>query len=146
MREFAPRRPKGATVLAIVIGWLGVAGILNAFIWPAVLKLGPAQAKNLFPAEYGSPVFSLLALAYGASGLAAARAVWQLSASASRLYLLWCGCVLLTMMFLISIEYPRSPTQLPTGVKVMLIALTATILGASWLFVRWLVSRWSRVR
>lgn len=97
------RRPVGATTFAIVLGWLGVAGILNALIWPLALsselmKSAPPELAARFPPALGSWWLSLFALAYGVSALLAARDLWRLSPAAVVSYRAWAATVLLLMV------------------------------------------------
>ena len=82
MKAQIRNRPTGATVLAIVLGWLGVGGLLNAVGWPLLrssplLKSAPPAFVAKFPPLLGSFGLSLFALAYGVSALVAARGVWH---------------------------------------------------------------------
>ena len=72
MKARVRSRPMGATVLAIVLGWLGVGGLLNAIGWPLLrnsqlFKSAPRDFVENFPPVLGSLELSLFALAYGVS-------------------------------------------------------------------------------
>jgi hypothetical protein len=137
--ETGKRRPVGATMLAIVLGWLGVAGILNAFVWPLarkseLMKVPPPEFIERFPPALGSWWLSLLAFAYGVSALLAARALWRLSPSAVVSYLAWAATVLLVMVAL-SASTPGIPLAAMAGFLVPVLAL----LAGGWLLTRRLV-------
>jgi hypothetical protein len=140
MREdSAKRRPLMATILALLLGWLGVAGVLNASIWPLALnselmKSAPPQFIDRFPPALGSWWMSVLALAYGASALLAARALWRLSPSAVVSYLAWAATVPCVMAAL-SIAMPGIPSAAVVALLVPVLAL----LAAGWLLIRRLV-------
>jgi hypothetical protein len=68
--ERRKRRPVGATILALVLGWLGIAGVLNALVWPVarhsdLMKSAPPEFAEQFPPALGSWWLSLLMFAYG---------------------------------------------------------------------------------
>ena len=132
-------RPIGATVLATVLGWLGVGGLLNAIGWPllrnsALFKSAPRDFVENFPPVLGSLELSLFALAYGVSALVAARAVWRMSASAATLYGVWVAIVLASGLWLMV----RVPGASSSSMPALLLA-GAVMLAAGWLFIRRLV-------
>lgn len=134
-------RPIGATVLAIVLGWLGVGGLLNAVGWPLLrnsplFKSAPRDFVENFPPVLGSLQLSLFALAYGVSALVAARAVWRMSASAATLYGVWVAIVLASgLWFVVRVPGASSSSM------VALLVTAAVILAAGWLFIRRLVQQ-----
>ena len=139
MKTQIRRRPIGATVLAIVLGWLGAGGLLNAVGWPllrksALLKSAPRDFVENFPPVLGSLQLSLFALAYGVSALVAARAVWRMSASAATLYGVWVAIVLASGLWLVV----RVPGASSSSMPALLLA-GAVMLAAGWLFIRRLV-------
>ena len=140
MRErTSKRRPLTATILAFILGWLGVAGILNAFIWPlarnsGLIKSAPPELVAQFPSALGSWWLSLLALVYGALALLAARALWRLSPSAVASYLAWAATVLLVVVAL-SVSMPKISLVAAAAFLTPVLAL----LTAGWLATRRLV-------
>jgi hypothetical protein len=141
MKTQIRRRPIGATVLAIVLGWLGVGGLLNAVGWPllrssALFKSAPRDVVENFPPVLGSLQLSLFALAYGVSALVAARAVWRMSASAANLYGVWVAIVLASGVWLVV----RVPGASSSSMPALLLA-AAVMLAAGWLFIRRLVQQ-----
>jgi hypothetical protein len=140
MKEKA-QRPIGATILAIMLGWLGIAGLLNAIAWPLVLKSdlmqsAPPHFIERFPPALGSLWLSFLALVYGVTALLAARALWRLSPAAIPSYLAWAATVLL-LGLVISAWTPGVPF---TAAAMFLLPVTA-LLAAGWWFIRRLVQR-----
>ena len=140
MREgTGKRRPVGATILAFILGWLGVAGILNALIWPLarnseLMKSAPPEFVAQFPSALGSWWLSLLALVYGALALLAASALWRLSPSAVASYLAWAATVLLVIVAL-SVSMPNISLVAAAAFLIPVLAL----LAAGWLATRRLV-------
>ena len=123
-----------ASVVAVVLGWLGAAGILNALIWPSVV--GRSELSALVPRAYGSAMFVALMLAYGVTGLLAARALWRLSPSAPHFYLAWVVAVLVTGVFFLGVEPSAADTS-----SVVLFAPLLLLLGATGLHIRRVVRR-----
>ena len=140
MKAQIRNRPIGATVLAIVLGWLGVGGLLNAVGWPLLrnsplFKSAPPDFAAKFPPLLGSFGLSLFALAYGVSALVAARGVWRMSASAVTSYGVWAAIVLAFSVWLsVGVGFPASS-------MVPLLVAAAVVLAAGWLVIRRLVRR-----
>jgi hypothetical protein len=135
-QETSKRRPMGATFLAIVLGWLGVAGILNALAWPLVLnselmRAATSQFIARFPPALGSWWLSLLTLAYGVTALWAARAIWRLLPSAVASYSVWVATVLLVMVAL-TVSTPGVSLFAASGFVIVVFAL----LAGGWLLIR----------
>ena len=133
------RRPLGATIPALALGWLGVAGVLNAVVWPLarnsdLMKSAPPEFVERFPPALGSWWLSLLALAYGATALLAARGLWRLSPSAEVSYLAWAATVLLVMVTL-SVSMPSASRVAAVVILVPVLAL----LTGGWLLTRRLI-------
>jgi hypothetical protein len=134
MNENVRRRPVGATILAVVLGWLGVGAILNAIVWPALVR-GKVSSLSV-PEEFGSALFVVITLAYGISALCAARAVWRLAVSAPNWYLAWLVTLVATFIFLSVV----APGGFDAGAAI--VALPVALLAlAVWLYVRRLVTR-----
>jgi hypothetical protein len=139
MKEKTRTRPTGATILAIVLGWLGIAGLLNAIAWPLMLnsdlmKSAPPEFVARFPTALGSVWLSLCALAYGISALFTAVALWQLSPVAPKSYLAWVGAVVALMLALL-FGVPRVPLLAAAAFLVPFLIM----LAAGWLYTRRLV-------
>jgi hypothetical protein len=76
-----PKRPIGATLLALVLGWLGVAGLLNSFVWwllPADFVKQASRQLQFMLTAVRTPMLSLIALAYGFSALATCILLWRM--------------------------------------------------------------------
>ncbi len=140
MRGEKTERRVGATIFAIVLGWLGIAGVVNAIAWPAVLnsdlmKSAPPDFVARFPRVLGSWRFSLLMLAYGLTAFRAAKAIWRVSPSAVGKYVWWAAVELLAMM--------ASSATLPGETvlaNVLIFAVMIALLASGWLFIRRLVN------
>jgi hypothetical protein len=86
------KRPVGFTIMALILGWLALAGAGNAFV-------GPAQGLLRF-----------FALAYAIAACVAAVGLWRMRSWAFAAYLVWAGVVLLTM---IAMQLGRYRVALP---------------------------------
>jgi uncharacterized membrane protein (DUF2068 family) len=75
------QRPLGATMLAILLIFLGVAGFGNAYVM-------------VTESEYGAPVLAAVAVLYGITALASAVGLWQRKHWAYPAFLLWGAVVL----------------------------------------------------
>jgi hypothetical protein len=129
----------GATVFAIILGWLGVAGVLNAVAWPlmrnsALMRSAPPDFVERFPSALGSWWLSLLAFAYGVTALLTARALWRLSRSAVVSYLVWAATAV-SFMVALSISAPGVPLAATAAFLLPVFAL----LAAGWVLTRRLV-------
>jgi hypothetical protein len=139
MKKEATRRSAGATLFAVILGWLGVGGVLNAVAWPLIrnsemMKSAPADFIARFPPALGSWWLSLLALAYGISALWAARALWRMSPSAVTSYVAWAITVVLIVMVLSVV----TPGVSVVAAAVFLVPVLALLAGG-WLMTRRLV-------
>lgn len=92
MTQLVRRRPLGATVLALLLGWLGVAAFGNAIALRSASKMsGVPQGSGMahFLVAASSPLFGVLLLAYGASALIACVGIWRLHSWMSQAYIAW---------------------------------------------------------
>lgn len=129
----------GTTFFAIVLGWLGVAGIVNALVWPMarnsdLLRSAPPEFVARFPPALGSWWLSLLMLAYGVTAFRTAKALWRVSPSAIGSYVWWAAVVVLVMLAL-SVSVSGASTFATIGFFVLVFAL----LAGGWLLTRRLV-------
>lgn len=127
MKTELHRRPVSATILAIILGWLGVAGLLNAVAWPLVrnselMRSAPPEFVARFPAALGSWWLAVLCLAYGISALIAAKTLWRLAPSATAAYAAWAVTVVIVFVAL-SISLPSIPITALVGFLVPVIGL-----------------------
>lgn len=125
-----------ATILAIILGWLGFSGLLNAVAWPLVrnsqlMRSAPSEFIARFPPALGSVWLSLVALAYGLSALHTARGLWRLSPSATVSYSAW----VVTALLLFALLFVSIPGASIAAVGMFLLPLIA-LLGAGWFFIR----------
>jgi hypothetical protein len=107
-------RPAGATLLALALGWLAIAGFGNALVWrklphgadaPVLPRLSSA-VEALRP-----PVLSALALVCGITACIACIGVWRLRPWKARAFLAWsASAIVLVMWFVLAL-----PTVLPLG-------------------------------
>lgn len=77
------KRPLGFTILALIFGWLAIAGVANVFVFP----FGPS--------------FVVLALAYAATAGASAIGLWKTRKWATPAVRLWMAvCAIMMAWFL----------------------------------------------
>ena len=76
------KRPIGFTILAFVLGWLAVGGVVNAVMRPM------------------SGLLRFFELAYAVTAIVAAIGIWKMRAWAFVSFLVWTGVVVLTMFAL----------------------------------------------
>jgi uncharacterized membrane protein (DUF2068 family) len=75
------RRPLGASILAIVLGFLGLTGLGNAY----VMSSHPG---------YGTSILTLIALLYGLAALASAIGLWLRRRWAYPAFVIWAAVIL----------------------------------------------------
>ena len=101
-------RPLGASILAILLFVLGVAGFGNAYVMSTQF-------------DYGTPVLAAVAILYGVTALASAVGLWRRQRWAYPAFLSWGAVVLLG--FIVS---QISIAQLP-WVKVTVFLVVAAV-------------------
>lgn len=125
------RRPTGFVILALLTGWLALAGFANA----AVMMLPAAQE-----AGFGSPLLALGAVIYGGAAAAAAAGLWQVRPWALRAYLAWVGSVVLIellFVFTFGRYMPPAPGGLPwVAIQVLFVLVMAAVLSLPALYIR----------
>jgi hypothetical protein len=80
--ESSMQRPLGASILAILLLVLGVAGFGNAYVMST-------------QSDYGTPVLAVVAVAYGVTALASAAGLWRKQRWAYPAFLAWGAVILL---------------------------------------------------
>ncbi len=129
------KRPAGATFLALVLGWLGIAGILNSFVRWSVPTEFVAQASPQLQSALRvvrSPVMSLIPLIYGLSALAACVYLWRMKSQMRTAMSIWVASVAVLAVYL-SVTMPRVPTTLLA--ELVFFVPSAFLLTALWLYV-----------
>ena len=127
-------RPTGVTVLALVLGWLGIGGFGNALVWsvtPAAKQLGTLTKVGSL--GIGTPTFTVIAVLYGVFAFASAVGLWLMRSWTSRAYLAWSAVVLLLFAFYF---WHGAGGFAPLAVDVGFFLLIALLLGAGYLYVR----------
>ncbi len=135
MSPASVKRPTGATVLAIVLGWLGVAGLLNSFVWwflpTEFLDRASPQLQSTLRAVR-TPTLSLIALAYGLSALAACVYLWRMRPQMRTAMSFWVVSVAAFGAYF-SIAVPSGPTTWIAELA-FFVPLAALVTGL-WLYV-----------
>lgn len=123
-------RSVSAPVLAVLFAWLGVAGLLNAVVWPVVLNSTEiGKAATFFPPGMRSPFLPSVALFYGITASACAVALWQMKGWLKKAYWSWVSSVLAFAVFF-SIIAPG-----PLFVSLTFTIAVVALLAAGWLYV-----------
>ena len=129
------KRPGGATVLALLLGWLSLAGFLNSFVWWILPAELPAQASPRFQAMFEatrSISWSVLAFLYGGSALATSIALWRMRPWMREAMTCWLLVVLGMFVYLL-VNWPIGPRGILESL--MVLAVTLLLFGAMWLYV-----------
>ncbi len=134
MRSPKADRPLGATVLAILLGWLAVAGFGNAIVWRGV-SARVAAPENTPLAEVlaitGSPLSSALALAYGVTALVACIGIWRMHSWMVYAYKSWIvavGALFVWMSFVLPSSIILGGRAAVLGFGAALVALLTVVL------------------
>jgi hypothetical protein len=86
------RRPIGATFLALALGWLALGGFGNALVWRAANEsFRGAESSPLarFLEAASSPLFTIIALTYGGTALAACIGIWRMRPWMTKAFIAW---------------------------------------------------------
>jgi hypothetical protein len=129
------QRPTGIAILAVVLGWLALAGFGNAFVWrsipdEALSQLSAAPAIPMLHAA-ASPYFSAIAIAYGLTGLLSCVALWRMRPWASQAFVCWIFSVALFCGFILW----NVPKGFYLASSLFLLSLIL-LLGFVWSYVR----------
>jgi hypothetical protein len=86
------QRPKGATIVALLLGWLAIGGFGNAFMWQVVggsmdVPRNSPAARFLELAQ--GPMLPVLTLLYGVTALAACIGIWRMRPWMDKAFLAW---------------------------------------------------------
>ena len=107
------RRPVGATILSLLLGWLAIAGFANAIVW----RMAPLAFDQPLPrrlatvvASLQSPILTIVALAYGATALMAAIGLWRMRPWMARAFLAWVGVVAVLFAWMLTIPIAEPST------------------------------------
>src|SRR6185436_13735818 len=112
-REINPR-PAGATLLALALAWLAIAGFGNALVWRKLPHGVDARVLPWLSSAVDAlrpPVLSALALICGITACLASIGIWRLRPWKARAFMAWSASVIvLVMWFVLAL-----PTVLPVG-------------------------------
>jgi len=129
------KRPAGATVFALLLGWLSLAGFLNSFIWWTLPAELPAQALPRFQAMFEatrSISVSVLAFLYGVSALTTSIALWRMRPWMREAMTCWV-LVILGIFGYLFVNWPIRPRGILESLMVLVVTLL--LFGAMWLYV-----------
>ena len=77
----AGKRPVGATIISLLMGWTAIGSIANAFIWwsipPELLEKAP-ELKQVVDELNSSALLRVSILISGIAGLAASVGIWRM--------------------------------------------------------------------
>ena len=108
------RRPFGLTFVALVLGWLSLAGFLSAIVWPfALSQLSPPHTDEVhLLREFQEKMSSVLvpfvacAILYGATAAWAAITAWRVDRRAPKAFLAWSGSVVVMFLLMPKVGLP----------------------------------------
>lgn len=134
----SPERPFGATLMSLLLGCLAVAGFLNAFAWKAAAPafdetLPPLLSVFIYVAQ--SWRFTVLALAYGLTALAASIGIWRLRLWMVPAFLAWSLAATTLTAWLTLVARQELPAETHVSIGPSLLG-TAVVLAALYFYVR----------
>ena len=135
------RRPVGATFLAFLLGWLGIAGVMNSFVWwtlPSefVAQTSPTLQSALLAIR--TPTMSTIALAYGLSALASCVGIWRMRPWMRHAMSCWVTSVGAFCVYMLIAMPPKPVTLLA---ELAFILPLGFLVAALWLYVARLSER-----
>jgi len=121
----------------LILGWLAIAGFGNAVVWRSAkesFQVSEASPLLHFVEAMSSPLFTVLALAYGATALAACVGIWRMRPWMAKAFLAWAlAVVTLGIWMIVAI-----PSELLLGGKVAGISFVIAIAALLWACHRYL--------
>jgi uncharacterized membrane protein len=116
--------------MSLLLGWLAVAGFINAFAWKAAAlafdeTLPPRLSVFIDAAQ--SWGFTILALAYGLTALAAAIGIWRLRPWMARAFMAWSLAVLTMFTWLLLVWQQELPAGGKTIAGLWLVGVAAAL-------------------
>lgn len=135
-------RPVGATLLALALGWLALGGFGNAMVWRTArdaLQLPASSPITRFVEAASSPLFTVIALAYGATALAACIGIWRMRPWMTAAFVAW-GIVVIAMGVWMVWALPNDLVPGATIAAVTIVIICIALLWVGYRYVR-LLSR-----
>lgn len=136
MSATTTRRPIGATVLALALGWLAIGGFGNALVWRAAaasLQVPETSPLARFVEAASSPLFTGIALTYGATALIACIAIWRMRPWMATAFAVWGAVVTLTGVWLVT----AVPSELLAGGVLVGLAFVVGCVALLWVGYRY---------
>jgi hypothetical protein len=130
-------RPLGATLLALLLGWLALGGFGNAFVWrtlPAAFDPPLPTRLAAFVEMLQSPVFSFLSFMYGVTAVVAAIGIWWLRPWMRIAFLCWSAFVVAEGVYLAT-QIPPELVHVPRGVLYAMSLLIVAIVTPLYFYV-----------
>jgi hypothetical protein len=121
-------RPAGATLLALALGWLAIAGFGNALVWRSLPHGADARVSPRLSAAVDAlqpPLLSALALICGVTACIASIGVWRLRPWKARAFLAWSASVIVLVMWFVFA--PGGGREAGTAFLLSLTAMLAVI-------------------
>ncbi len=132
-----PSRPPGATTLALILGWLAIGGFGNAVVWRTAREsshVPEASPGWRFLEAMSSPLFTVLALTYGVTALAACVGIWRMRPWMAKAFLIWAFAVATLGAWMIL----AIPSELILGGRVAGFAFVIAVVALLWAGYRYL--------
>jgi heme exporter protein D len=107
-------RPLGATLLSLLLGWDALVGVINAFAWKVASPTfndASSPLLSIFVYTAQSWRFTILALAYGLTALAAAIGIWRLRPWMVRAFLVWSATAMTLLVWLALVARQETPAD-----------------------------------
>jgi hypothetical protein len=136
-------RPLGATLLALLLGWLAVGGFGNAFVWrtlPAAFDEPLPTRLAVFIELLQSPVLSVISFMYGVTAVVAAIGIWWLRPWMRIAFLSWSAFVVAQGVYLAT-QMPLALVQVPRGALYAMSLLVVAIVAPLYFYVAKLAAR-----
>ena len=136
-------RPRGLSIIAVLLTMMAVSGLLNAFIWPHLSASLPDEMPAQMRVGVGmlaSPVVSAVEILYAISALCAAVGIWRTRPWAPPAVLAWGGCAVI-MICIFAVVAPKMADMAVNWLVVVCAQLAAAtvaiaVVGATWWYVR----------
>lgn len=136
-------RPVGATILALALGWLAIGGFGNALVWRAArasFQVPEVSPLSRFLEAASNPLFSFLALVYGATALAACIGIWRMRPWMDKAFLAWAVAVTTLGVWMIW-AVPRELLLDGTQAGIVFVGVCVALLWAAYRYVQRIVPR-----
>jgi hypothetical protein len=120
----------------LILGWLAIAGFGNAVVWRTAkrsFQMPESSPIWRFLEAASSPLFTVLALCYGATALAACVGIWRMRPWMDKAFLAWAIAVVTLGLWMSS----ALPGELLLGGKLAGVAFVTGMAALLWAWHRY---------